>query len=98
VTGNLLFLSLIVPGLVTHVGLYGWREAPRDRVQLTARQWQFVLAIAAGPTLLAGAIVSPWRTLLVPIPPERYGLLLTCCALALGSIIWGMMPSQDEDG
>ena len=92
---TLMVLSVTVPAIAVHLGLYGWKRAPANRVQLTPRQWAWVVIVMAVPaaalvvlfTSLAGRLVAPG---------SRAGVAVSCF-IALVSAIYGMAPSLRED-
>ena len=84
--------SLILPALFVHLGLYGWRHAPVNRVTLRPSQWILVAGAAALPLILAVVVLvfRPW-------PYDQIKQVLVCVALMLVSIVYGISPSYRED-
>jgi hypothetical protein len=88
---------IALPGLFTHLALFGWRRAPRDVVHLNPRQWWRVALIAAPFITTILLVISTRRTLFFPPDSDWPGALLLSCFVGLGSIAYGMAPSHREN-
>ena len=91
-----LISCLVLPALLVHTGLYGWHRAPLHRIILTPRQWTFVGSVAALPFFAALFFVL-LKPSLVIAGEDRKALALLGCAIALVSIVYGLMPSHKDD-
>ena len=95
--GLALLGSLIVPAVLTHVSLYGWRRAPVNTVRLNRRQWATVALITA--PFLAAIIVAlaVCRQSTFNSNSEWPAVLGVCGLVGLLSVVCGMAPSYREE-
>ena len=95
--GLLLLASVVVPGLLTHLSLFGWRRAPVNTVHLNGRQWATVGLIAAPLVTAIALVVAASRKPTFAQNSDWAGVVALCGFVGLASVACGMAPSHQED-
>jgi hypothetical protein len=95
--GLVLLASVIIPGCLTHLSLFGWHRAPVNTVHLSPRQWAIVGLIAAPLLTAIVLVVAGSRRPSVAQDSDWPGVVVLCGFVGLASVACGMAPSLPGD-
>ncbi len=95
--GLVLLGSVVIPGLLTHLSLFGWHRAPVNTVHLSGRQWATVGLIAAPLLTAIVLVVAASRKPTFAQDSDWPGVVAMCGFVGLASVAYGMAPSYRDD-
>jgi hypothetical protein len=92
----LALMSLIGVAVGVRVLLFGWRTAPRYRVDLAPRQRLWVGALFVGPILLGGLIIVFHGVLLRFFTERQLGAAVVYLVAFVMAVVFGIMPTTSD--